>query len=113
MRTCRSRRTRRPRERPCGHDAGHFPEDLVFQETRDKTNFQARFVLRHEWRGDGGSCSAAAAYRDDLQSRWEREAQTLASLTGRDVQVIRERMRENGQQLTAIDRPWWRKIWGG
>src|SRR5262245_46375246 len=29
------------------YDAGHFPEDLVFQEPADRTNFQGRYVLRH------------------------------------------------------------------
>lgn len=33
------------------YDAAHFPEDLVFQETADRSNFQARYVLRHEWQG--------------------------------------------------------------
>ena len=34
------------------YDAAHFPEDLVFQETADRTNFQGRYVLRHEWKGE-------------------------------------------------------------
>ena len=29
------------------YDADHFPEDLTFQETADRTNFQGRYVLRH------------------------------------------------------------------
>ena len=29
------------------YDNAHFPEDLVFQETGDRTNFQGRYVLRH------------------------------------------------------------------
>ena len=44
------------------YDNAHFPEDLVFQETADRTNFQGRYVLRHAWTGDD-SCAAAAAYR--------------------------------------------------
>ena len=35
------------------YDAAHFPEDLVFQETADRTNFQGRYVLRHPWTGTG------------------------------------------------------------
>ena len=31
------------------YDAEHFPEDLVFQETGDRTNFQGRYVMRHPW----------------------------------------------------------------
>ena len=42
------------------YDAAHFPEDLVFQETGDRQNFQSRFVLRHPWRGES-ECDAAKA----------------------------------------------------
>src|SRR5215813_13258266 len=38
------------------YDNAHFPEDLVFQETGDRANFQGRYVLRHAWTG-GDSCS--------------------------------------------------------
>ena len=40
------------------YDAAHFPEDLVFMETRDRENFQGRYVLRHPWRGTA-TCPAA------------------------------------------------------
>ena len=47
------------------YDAEHFPEDLVFQETGDRTNFQGRYVLRHPWNGsadcDGGHGATASA----------------------------------------------------
>ena len=33
------------------YDAAHFPEDLVFQETSDRANFQARYIIRHAWTG--------------------------------------------------------------
>ena len=33
------------------YDGQHFPEDLVFQETGDRSNFQGRYVLRHPWTG--------------------------------------------------------------
>src|SRR5579862_3161856 len=44
------------------YDNAHFPEDLVLQETSDRSNFQGRYVLRHQWTGDG-TCEAAARYR--------------------------------------------------
>ena len=44
------------------YDNAHFPEDLVFQETGDRANFQGRYVLRHAWTG-GDSCAAATEYR--------------------------------------------------
>lgn len=91
------------------YDAEHFPEDLVFQETGDNANFQARFVLRHPWNGSE-RCPGAEAYRRGLRDRWEREAGTLASLTGWDINDIRERMRSGGQSIPEND-PWWKRIW--
>src|SRR5262249_46600263 len=34
------------------YDGAHFPEDLVFQQTADQNNFQARYIMRHPWRGE-------------------------------------------------------------
>ena len=33
------------------YDHKTFPEDLMFHETNDKTNFQGRYILRHPWKG--------------------------------------------------------------
>jgi len=74
------------------YDGDHFPEDLVFQETADRTNFQGRYVLRHAWTGDT-LCAEAIRYRASLRERREREAQTLATLTGWDINTIRRDMR--------------------
>jgi hypothetical protein len=68
-----------------------FPEDLAFQETKDRQNFQTRYVLRHPWRGPANKCEAAAAYLKALREREEREAQQLANLTGWDINDIRQR----------------------
>ena len=40
------------------YDAAHFPEDLVFQQTNDRENFQGRYVIRHPWVGKD-RCEAA------------------------------------------------------
>jgi hypothetical protein len=68
-----------------------FPEDLSFQETRDRQNYQARYVLRHAWRGDPDACPEARSYLRQVRERREREAQALANLTGWDVNEVRER----------------------
>jgi hypothetical protein len=73
------------------YDRDHFPEDLAFQETADRTNFQGRYVLRHAWKGES-SCEAARAYKDALSRRHEQEAQNLATLTGWDVNEVRRKM---------------------
>jgi hypothetical protein len=90
------------------YDADHFPEDLVFQETGDRENFQGRYVLRHPWTG-GERCPEAERYYQELRQRHEQEAQALASLTGWDVNEIRKKMRLDGRPPEK--EPWWRRIW--
>jgi len=78
------------------YDAAHFPEDLAFMETRDRENFQGRYVLRHPWKGTA-SCPAAETYRASLPARFKQEAQNLAGLTGWDAKEIATRMEAAGQ----------------
>jgi hypothetical protein len=93
------------------YDAEHFPEDLSFQETADRENFQGRFILRHPWTG-GDRCEAAQSYQRELPKRYEQEAQTLASLTAWDVNKIRRKMNlPAGSIAPAQGDPWWKKIW--
>ena len=84
-----------------------LPEDLVFQETADRQNFQARYVLRHPWRGEATACAEAPAYFEDVARRQEREAATLASLTGWDVNAIRAKMALAPQPANR----WWEALW--
>jgi hypothetical protein len=93
------------------YDAEHFPEDLSFQETADRENFQGRFILRHPWTGSD-RCEAAQTYRQELPKRYDQEAQTLASLTAWDVNKIRRKMNLTaGSVVPADGEPWWKKIW--
>jgi hypothetical protein len=92
------------------YDNAHFPEDLVFQETADRSNFQGRYVLRHAWTGTE-SCEAATRYRQDLLQRREREAQTLASLTGWDIADIRKSMNGGNPAPPPGQPAWWQRIW--
>lgn len=100
------------------YDAETFPEDLKFQITGDRQNYQGRYVLRHPWRGDYEQCEAAVDYANGLVERWEEEAETLANLTGWDIADIRRKMADGGYSATAINieprakRPWWRRLWG-
>lgn len=80
------------------YDAGHFPEDLALMETRDRDNFQGRYVLRHAYTGNS-SCKAMEDYRAGLPARFAREADTLATLTGWSRAEIAARMAETGQKL--------------
>ena len=84
-----------------------LPEDLVFQETQDRANFQARYVLRHAWNGAADTCEAARPYFDAVRTRQEREAETLASLTGANLASIRTRMDLPAQPPQR----WWETLW--
>jgi len=84
-----------------------LPEDLVFQQTADRQPYQARYVLRHPWPGAPDACAAATAYFNDVRERQDREAATLASLTGWNVDTIRGRM-----SLAPVTGPrWWESLW--
>jgi len=90
------------------YDNAHFPEDLVFQETGDRANFQGRYVLRHPWTG-AETCGAATEYRQALLDRRGREAEQLARLTGWTIADIRKKM---GTDLPVRAEPaWWERLW--
>lgn len=92
------------------YDEKRFPADLVFQETGDRTNFQGRYVMRHPYAGPA-NCPAAAGYFDEVRRRQEREAQTLASLTGWNLSEIRRRIGFVGGSPGDDPRPWWQTLW--
>ena len=62
-----------------------FPQDLMFQATPNKENFQARYVITHPAQGDF-SCDAGKAYLKQLRKRRQTEMQNLASLTGKSYE---------------------------
>ena len=92
------------------YDAQHFPEDLVLQETADKNNFQARYVLRHPWKGEETSCPASEEYRREVLKRQENEARQLADLTGWKQADIRAQMNLGSNTVDAQEK-WWQKLW--
>ena len=94
------------------YDDEHFPDDLHFIQTADRENFQGRYVLRHAFTGEA-TCPAAERYREELARRHEREAQTLASLTGWGIDWIRDRMEiaSVAPASSSGGDPWWKKIW--
>lgn len=75
------------------YDGQTFPEDLNFQVTGDRENYQGRYVLRHPWRGDYGQCEAAGQYAETLVERWDTEADSLAKLTGWELDEIKQKWR--------------------
>ena len=83
-----------------------FPEDLRFTETSNRQLFQGRYVIRHPYKGEI-DCDAASNYQKSVRERQEKEAQTLASLTGWDINNIRGKI----DFVEAKPNPWWRVIW--
>ena len=98
-----------------------FPDDLRFQETGDKKNFQARYVLRHPWKGDYDSCSAEKVenYKSRTRDRMNKEVETLATLTGWDTGAIREKIdfsvvknsAEGSEGSDGDKNDWWKGLW--
>ncbi len=85
-----------------------FPEDLTFQETPNRENYQGRYILRYPFTGKI-TCDTGKTYKKELSQRQEKEAQTLANLTGWDINQIRKKM---GITLTQKkeEESWWQKI---
>jgi hypothetical protein len=83
-----------------------FPEDLMFQETSNRQQFQGRYILRHPFTGEM-KCEAGRQYQRSLKERLEQEAQTLAKLTGWDIKDIRKKTNVAQGQSS----PWWRNLW--
>lgn len=101
------------------YDAKSFPEDLRFNQTKDRENFQGRYVMTHPFKGEM-RCEAGAQYIKSLPQRFEQEAKSLANMTGWDVATIRDKMKANGQDPASWklstppkdDGKWWRDLWG-
>lgn len=94
------------------YDATTHPDDLRFQVTSDKKNFQGRYILRHPFKGDS-KCEEMTRYQKTLKSRFEKESTTLAHLTGWDINDIRKKMNytPSGTKTNDKNPNWWDKVW--
>ena len=61
-----------------------FPQDLMFQVTPNKENFQARYIITHPATGDL-NCDAGRKYIQGLKTRRKNELRELTALTGKDM----------------------------
>jgi hypothetical protein len=61
-----------------------FPQDLMFINTPDQSQFQGRYVVRHAATGSL-DCAEGRRYKGDLRMRRQKEMQELAALTGWSV----------------------------
>ena len=83
-----------------------FPEDLKFQSTSDRSNFQGRYIIRHPFEGEL-TCDAGKEYQQMVRDRQEAEAKTLANLTGWSRENIRDRI----NFIEAEPVQWWENLW--
>lgn len=66
------------------YDRKNFPQDLQFQETSNKENFQCRYVITHPAQGPF-ECKEGKQYLNDVYKRRVGELLELSMLTGWDV----------------------------
>jgi hypothetical protein len=71
------------------YDRKNFPQDLFFEETPNRENFQARYVITHPAYGDF-TCAEGTAYVKQVMERRNEELNNLAILTGWDVSPYRD-----------------------
>jgi hypothetical protein len=80
-----------------------FPEDLQFQETVNRQSFQGRYIIRHPFQ-EKVSCKEAQNYYNSVKQRQEKEAQTLAKLTGWNLEDINSKI----NFVETKSKEWWR-----
>ena len=93
------------------YDRDHFPEDLQFQVTADRENWQARYVVHHPYSGTD-ECSQMVAYHRTVWDRRRKEAENYCELTGTRMDEVRTRMgvAENWS-VPYETATWWERIW--
>lgn len=60
----------------------HYAQDLIFQETPNRENYQARYIITHPATGDF-NCEAGKQYLKQLKERRKKEMEMLQQLTGK------------------------------
>jgi hypothetical protein len=93
------------------YDREHFPEDLQFQVTADRENWQARYVLHHPYSGTD-ECPQLAAYRKTVWDRRHKEAVNYCDLTGARMDEVKTRMGVGANWSQPHEtQMWWERIW--
>jgi hypothetical protein len=88
-----------------------FPEDLTFETTPNRENYQGRYILRHPFQGQI-TCKEGKEYQSQLDERNEQTAQTLANLTGWDINGIRKKMGIQKIKTSHKEKSWWDRVFG-
>lgn len=74
------------------YNRDNFPEDLGFQATGNRENFQGRYIIRHPFQGNATCAAAETYFKKTLPNRQDLEAKRLANLTGWDIGEIRKKV---------------------
>ena len=76
----------------------HFPQDLFFQVTPNRQNFQCRYIITHPAQGDL-SCDEGQAYLEELERRRKKEMDELIALTGWKGSYMQNYVKEHSNKL--------------
>ncbi len=77
------------------YDKANFKEDLMFKQTDNTENFQARYIMQHPFKGNTNCGQPGEQYRNSLKTRLETEAQTTANLTGWSIDSVRQQIKNS------------------
>jgi hypothetical protein len=98
------------------YNRDQFAEDLVFQETSNRENFQGRYIINYPYRGNM-TCTAAKGYKEKVTDRQSKEANNLAQLTGWKLDDIKKDIKPLQIAVAEDDRFWvWKllaSLWKG
>lgn len=67
------------------YNRNDFPQDLMFQVTPNRENYQVRYIITHPAEGDL-SCAAGKSYLKDLKQRRKNELEQMVYLTGKNYE---------------------------
>jgi len=82
-----------------------FPQDLQFQITPNRTNFQGRYILTHPASGTF-ECKEGQAYLKTLRTRRQKEVTNLLALTEWDKSRVPARYINEYDRYLNEDDPW-------
>ncbi len=78
-----------------------FAQDLMFQVTPNKQNYQARYIITHPATGDL-NCASGKKYLQDLKQRRKKELMELASLTGTNINNWQDEATAKNEEVTNV-----------
>lgn len=82
-----------------------FPQDLMFQVTPNRENFQGRYIMRHPAKGDL-TCTAGQNYLQTLHDRRVQEVKNLAELTNWSIAEYQGYIREYDKLMKNGNSPY-------